>query len=110
MIEVRMSSSVSSILFALKNKLMKILYAALKYDQMNPARGTSFEHNNFYKALLAYPDAEVIYMPYDEIVEVGKREYNRRLVERVRAEKPDVFFAVMYTDELMHDVLLEIKK
>ncbi len=89
---------------------MKILYAALRHDQMNPVRGTSFEHNNFYKALSAYPEAEVVYMPYDEIAFVGKGAYNRRLVEAVKREKPDVFFAVMYTDELMLDALDEIKK
>jgi spore maturation protein CgeB len=49
-------------------------------------------------------------MPYDEIADVGRREYNRRLVERVKKEKPDIFFAVMYTDELMEEALLEIKK
>lgn len=89
---------------------MKILYAALQYDRMDPARGTSFEHNNFYKALTAYPDAEIVYVPYDEIVAVGRQEYNRRLVERVKKEKPDIFFAVMYTDELMPEALSEIKK
>lgn len=89
---------------------MKILYAALQFSQMDPACGTSFEHNNFYKALLSYPGAEVMYAPYDEISSVGRREYNRRLVEAVKREKPDIFFTVMYTDELMEDALLEIKK
>ncbi len=89
---------------------MKIIYAALEHDYMNPKRGKSFEHNNFYRALTAYPGAEVIYCPYDEMLEIGRAAYNQKLIERVKAEKPDLFFAVMFTDELEPSALLEIKK
>ncbi len=89
---------------------MKILYAALEFDKMNPLRGHSFEHNNFYDALKRMRGVELIYFPYERAIHIGKRKMNEELLETVQKEKPDLFFAFMYTDELDKKILGEIKK
>lgn len=89
---------------------MKIIYSGIKKDGYDPKRGLSFEYNNFCLSLKGMAGVEVIEYPFDLIVEIGKDEFNRRLLELVRLEKPDLFFVFMYTDELDPGVLDEIKK
>lgn len=89
---------------------MKILYVGLKYTNYNPKLGLSFEHNNFYESLRQFPGAEVIYFPYERILEISRKKWNAELLELVKKEKPDLFFAFMFTDELVFSVLDEIKK
>jgi len=89
---------------------MKIVYSALKYDYMDSKRGLSFEHSNFLEPLKSFANGGFIYYPYDEIVNIGKKEYNKTLLEIIKREKPDIFFAFMFTDELNFEVLDEIKK
>ncbi len=88
---------------------MKIVYSALQFDKMNPSRGLSFEHSNFYESLTRFPGAEVLYFPYERMLDVGKEKMNQELLEAVRHEKPDLFFAFMYTDELDTKTLDAIK-
>ena len=89
---------------------MKIIYAGLKYTNLNPNFGLSFEHRNFYESLRQLPNVEVIYFPYEEILKERRKQWNRKVLEAVRREKPDIFFAFMFTDELDFEVLDEIKK
>lgn len=53
---------------------------------------------------------DVVYFPYEKLLEVGSGKMNQELLDLVKKEKPDIFFAVMFTDELRFDVLDEIKK
>lgn len=89
---------------------MKIIYSGLKYDYCDPKRGLSFEHVNFYETLARMEGVDVIYFPYERLLEVGRDAMNQELLDLVKKEKPDIFFAVMFTDELNKDVLDEIKK
>ena len=89
---------------------MKIVYAGLNYPNYNPQSGLSFEHNNFYESLRKLPQAEVIYFPYERILELGREKGNEELLNLIKKEKPDLFFAFMFTDELSPEVLDEIKK
>lgn len=89
---------------------MKIIYSGLKYTNLNPNLGLSFEHNNFYESLRKLPGVELIYFPYDYILELGKEKWNSELLNLIKAQKPDVFFAFMFTDEFNPDILEEIKK
>ncbi len=89
---------------------MKIVYAGIRNENYDPRRRESFEYRNFYLTLRAMPGVEVIEHPFGRILEVGKKIYNEELVALVRQEKPDLFFAFMYTDELDMQALDEIKK
>lgn len=89
---------------------MKIIYSGLKYDYFDSKRGSSFEHVNFYETLARMEGVDVIYFPYERLLEVGRDMMNRELLDLVKKEKPDIFFAVMFTDEFKKDILDEIKK
>jgi spore maturation protein CgeB len=52
----------------------------------------------------------VHYLPFDRILEVGKKKFNEELLELVRKEKPDLFFCFMYSEELEKETLAEIRK
>ncbi len=89
---------------------MRILYAALKYDYGQSDRGYSFEHYNFYHSLL-HMGHDIIYFDFMTIMqEHGKKEMNRRLLDVVLTEKPDIMFTVLFKDELDKAVIKEISK
>src|SRR6266481_5466851 len=89
---------------------MKILFTGLENERYRPELGKTNEHNNFYLLLKAMPENEVFYLPFDRILAVGKRAYNQELLDIVKREKIDLFFAFMYTDEIEYKTLDEIKK
>lgn len=89
---------------------MKIIYSGLQHENYDPRRRESFEYANFYYALAGMPGVSVIEYLYDEIRVIGKNLWNSRLLELVKREKPDLFFAFMYSDELEEKTLSEIKK
>lgn len=89
---------------------MKILYVAMKYDYGNPARGLSFEHENFYSALTALGH-DLHYFDFMTLgQELGRAEMNRRLLETAQAEKPDLMFTFLFTDELDPKVVQKISR
>jgi spore maturation protein CgeB len=89
---------------------MKIIYSGLKYANFNPKLGLSFEHINFYESLHKMPDVKIIYFPYERILELGRERGNAELLELIKKEKPDLFFAFMFTDELVIRTLEQIKQ
>jgi len=89
---------------------MKIFYCGMEYDHYDVRRGWSFEHTNFYMSFAKYPGATVRYFKYDRILEIGRRAWNEELLAAVKAEKPDLVFFFMYSDELDKSVLEELKK
>ncbi len=89
---------------------IKVIYAGIQSENYNPKRYPSFEYSNFYLSLKEMKDVSVIEYPYDPIIGMGKRTFNKKLLHLIRREKPDIFFAFMFTDELDHAVLDEIKK
>ncbi|MBI5713090.1 MAG: glycosyltransferase [Chloroflexi bacterium] len=75
---------------------MRLLHLALKYDYGIRERGLSFEHNNFYDALVNMGH-DVLYFDIGELHQkYGFEKMNRRLAEVVRAEKPDILFCVLF--------------
>ena len=89
---------------------LRIVYAGIRNENYDARRAGSFEYQNFYLTLKNMPNVEVVECPYDRIVHVGREKFNNELLSLVKTEKPDLFFAFMYTDELSQRVLLEIKK
>ncbi|MEJ2724563.1 MAG: hypothetical protein P8175_07955, partial [Deltaproteobacteria bacterium] len=60
---------------------MLILYVASKYDYGKPQQGYSFEHYNFYDALVNMGQ-DVLYFDFLTLLKKrGRRWMNRRLVE-----------------------------
>jgi spore maturation protein CgeB len=90
---------------------MRVLYCALKYDYGVPARGFSYEHENFYATLASLPNLELTYFPFDEVMRaVGRRALNRELLRTVDRIKPDLCFFVLFTDEISMETLREIRR
>ncbi len=89
---------------------MKIVFTGLENERYRKELGKTNEYNNFYLLLKADPKNEVSFVPFDRVLTVGRRGYNQEIVETVRREKPDLFFAFMYTDELTRETLDEVKK
>jgi spore maturation protein CgeB len=79
---------------------MRILYVGMKYDYGKPVQGYSFEHYNFYHSLFNMGH-EILYFDFMTLMqEHGKEWMNRRLLDVVEAEKPDLMFTVLFTEEL----------
>ncbi len=89
---------------------MKIIYSGIRKENYNPGRAAGFEHENFYLTLTRMPGVEVVEYPYDPILVIGKKKFNENLLDLIREEKPDLFFAFMFTDEFDFETLDEIKK
>ena len=89
---------------------MKVIYVGLKYDNYGSNKRTSFEYNNFYLTLKNMPGVELSDHFFDQIPEVGKKKFNRDLLEKVKTEKPDLVFVFTYTDELDIPTLQQIKE
>jgi spore maturation protein CgeB len=87
---------------------MRILYAAMKYDYGKPEQGLSFEHYNFYHSLL-HMGHDILYFDYMTLMQQhGRDGMNRRLKEVVASEKPDLLFAILFTDQFDPLVLREL--
>ncbi len=77
----------------------------MKYDYGDPARGLSFEHTNIYDTL-AHMGHDVIYFDFmSEFQQRGREAMSRRLVDIVQAEKPQLLFCVLFTDQFDIDRL-----
>lgn len=91
--------------------MLKTLYIACKYDYGKPELGFSFEHYNLYDSLVKMNKGsnKVIYFPFDVIIrKVGRDEMNRRLLETVNKEKPDLCLFFLFEDEFKKETVKEI--
>ena len=89
---------------------MRILYVVHKYDYGQPERGFCYEHYNFYQSLIDMGH-EVEYFDFPTVAEeLGRSGMNRRLVEMVKAEKPDLMFTVVWGDSLDRATVREISQ
>jgi spore maturation protein CgeB len=79
---------------------MLILYVAMKYDYGKPEQGHSYEHYNFYHSLL-HMGYDILYFDFKSLAQKHGRDWmNRRLIQVARAEKPELMFTVLFSDEL----------
>ncbi|MEK7138449.1 MAG: glycosyltransferase [Patescibacteria group bacterium] len=86
----------------------KIIFSGVQFENYNFNR-LSFEYSNFLSTLKQMPDIDVVFYPFDFILQMGRRAFNHELLKLVKREKPDLFFAFMYTDELEVKTLEKIK-
>lgn len=89
---------------------MRILYVAMKYDYGDAARGYSFEHHNFFGSLRGMGFELIYFDPIDMAKRRGREQTNKRLLEVVKAEQPEVLFCVLFTDELDPRVMRAISR
>ncbi len=89
---------------------MKIIYTGVQYSFYKKEYGLSFEHNNFYLSLKNLPGVEVLYFPFDRILEVGKKRFNQELKEAVDREQPELLFVFMLSDEVNPELLDAVRK
>jgi len=89
-------------------KKLRILYLGMEYDYGEKNRGLSFEHDNFYPALMQYPKAETT-MHFD-FVDIGQNigipRMSNNLYDAVQKFCPDVLFSIFFDEN--HDPLKEI--
>ncbi|BCA54470.1 hypothetical protein W02_16100 [Nitrospira sp. KM1] len=89
---------------------MRILYAAMKYDYGRPEQGFGFEHYNFYDSL-THMGHDVVYFDYMTVLQKqGRDSMNRRLLDMVRSERPDLMMTVLFKEEFDPAVLREAGK
>lgn len=88
---------------------MKVLFTCAEYDRHDPARGKSFEYNNFYCSLQRMAGIEVSYASFQEILTLGRQGFADKLLAQVEREKPDLVFVFMYTDELSPETIRKLR-
>lgn len=79
---------------------MKVLLVCMKDDYGLPKRGPSYEWNHFYLGLKPHFRDVGFYDYMGRLRELGKARMQQDLVERVRAESPDVAVFSLYTDQI----------
>lgn len=90
---------------------MKIIYIGARYDYGKPEQGFSYGYYNFYNSLINMNKGknEVIFFPFDEIIrKIGREEMNKRLLETVETEKPDLCFFFLSSDEIKKETVKQI--
>jgi len=90
---------------------MKILFVACKNDYGKPELGLSFEYYNIYEPMVHMNSSahNVIYFPFDEIaLKYGKEEMNKKLLETVKVQKPDLCFFFLFGNEIEKDTIKKI--
>lgn len=91
--------------------MIKVLFAALKYDYGRPQRGLSVEHTNFYDCLSQMNDVEAEFFGVDEtMLSFSRDEMNQKLIEKVEETKPDLLFCYLLSEELKKETISYITK
>lgn len=90
--------------------MLKILFAGMMRYEYEADAALSFEWASFLPALREYPNTQVTTFAFDRLLEVGKEQGRRELIEQVQKERPDLLFVFPYTDELDESTLKELKK
>ena len=91
-----------------KNNKKTIMYIGIRYDYGKKTAGLSFEHYNFYHALL-HMGYSIIYFDYDKIKQkYGIEKLSELLREAVYYYQPDILFYFHFHDWIKHSVWTEI--
>ncbi len=85
-----------------------ILYVGSRYDYGNKYLGLSFEHYNFFNALLNMKYS-IIYFDIDRLIQkYGRNKTSEMLKEAAYYHKPDYLFYFHFLDWIYHDVWKEL--
>lgn len=89
---------------------MKVLVVAMLYDYGDKDRGLSYAHYYFNQPLEQIADV-VISFDFMEMLRIhGRERMNRKLLNIVRRERPDITLIVPFTDQFIPDVIDEINQ
>jgi spore maturation protein CgeB len=92
----------------LRTNKKTILYVGIKYDYGHKDWGLSYEHYNFYHALLNM-GYSLIYFDYDRIKQkYGIKKMSEMLREAIYYFHPDILFYFHYHDWIGHSIWKEI--
>jgi spore maturation protein CgeB len=89
--------------------MLKVLFAAFKYDYGKPQRGLSVEYTNFYDCLRQMPNVQADFFAVDENTRTfGREQMNQKLIQRVRETNPDLLFCFLLGEELKKETIAYI--
>lgn len=88
---------------------LRVLFVALKYDYGIPERGPSYEYTNFFDTLRRMRGVEATLFAFDERMrQRGRKRMNAELVDTVSAQKPDLCFFFLFTDEIEQQTIEQL--
>jgi spore maturation protein CgeB len=89
--------------------MLKILFAAAKFDYGKPRNGLSVEHSNFYDCLRQMSGIQADFFAIDEqMMAYGRDAMNQNLIKVVEETKPDLLFCFLLTEELKKETISHI--
>lgn len=85
---------------------LQILYIGLHYDYGDPGRGLCYEYVNLFGSMAHMEGTHVEFFAVDDVLRTdGRSGMNKRLIERVAEQKPDICFFVLVTDEVSMETI-----
>ncbi|TAL63581.1 MAG: hypothetical protein EPN84_04635 [Legionella sp.] len=89
---------------------MKILVVCMKYDYGIPERGLSYEYINFYQVLKDLGHEVSLFDFMTETHTIGKNGMQQKLLERIKADRPNLTFFTLYTDQFDAAMVQQLKQ
>jgi len=90
--------------------IVKALFVAAMHDLSVKSRGFSYEYYNLFQPLERVVDSVIAFDFMEILQERGREQMNQILLETVIRERPDLAIVVPYTDQLIPEVMDEIKQ
>ncbi len=88
---------------------LKVLVACSQYDYGNPAWGPSYEYRNVYESLADIFEPVTLFDFVALSKKISREAVNRSLLTTVADERPDWVVIVPFKDELIPEVVAELK-
>ncbi len=88
---------------------LKVLVACSQYEYGNPAWGHSYEYRNVYESLADVFESVTLFDFVALSKEMPREGMNRRLLKEVEEERPDWVVIVPFKNELMPEVVGELR-
>ncbi len=88
---------------------LKVLVACSQYEYGNPAWGHSYDYRNVYESLADLFEPVVLFDFVALSKEMPREAMNRRLLTQVAKERPDWVVIVPFKDELIPEMLGELR-
>ena len=92
--------------------MLKVIFAAFKYEHGQPERGLAgIEYRNFFGTLEKMPNVSASFFAVDEIMQkAGREQMNKDLIKLVEEQKPDLLFTMIFQEEIKKETIEFITK
>ncbi len=89
---------------------MKVLFAALQYEHGRPELGpSSIEYQTFFETLKNMPGVQASFFGTDDgLIEAKRNELNKKLLQTVDEQQPELVFFMLFNNELKRDTVRHI--